>query len=294
MATDRKLLNKLSHTREIPTLPEVVHLALSKLDKSNSGAQDVADIIAEDVAMTAQVMRLSNSVLFNPTTRRISSAPLAVARIGFDEVRKMVITIGVVDLFRKHRRTPLNYKKFWRHCIATGILSEIVAEASPVARTTIGSDGSTYFPAGLLHDIGILILAGHFKSRYGSVLEACVNQGKSLADVEGKKLGVNHLEVGAGVIHKWKITESIAAAVAHNGAPESASETERTFVRVIHVADWVADSMGFGILDEKHSLPFSEGVWCKLALSQSDLPQIRADFEVALRDSKLFGTIDGG
>ena len=111
--------------------------------------------------------------------------------------------------------------------------------------------------------------------------------------MESKKLGLNHLEVGAGVIQNWKIGESIAAGVAHHGAPESASEAQQTVVRVIHVADWIADSLGFGILDEKHSLPFNEEVWCKLALSRSDLPRIRTEFEAALQDSKLFGTIDG-
>ena len=291
MAVNKKLLQRLGLTRKLATLPQVVHLALSTLSESDAGAQDVADVIAEDPVMTAEILRIANSALYNPTTRKMSSVPVAIARIGFDEVRKMVIAISVIDLFRK-APIPFDYQRFWRHCIASGLIAQVVTELSPVTQSGGGDEGGA-FVAGLLHDDGILPLASHFGDRYGRLIRSFANQGVPIHELEAKRFGLSHAEVGAAMIERWGVPSEVAAAAEFHHLPERAPEAHQTFVHVIHVANWLANFFGYGgtPIETSPQSPRRDDIWCKLALDESDIALIRPRFERSLEESALFGVL---
>ena len=290
MSRDQDLLKQLSRTRNLPTLPQVVHLALTHLDVNRNGALDVAAVIAEDPAMTARVLKVANSVLFNPSTDRVVSASEAIARVGFDEVRRIVITIGVIDGFKK-AKCNFNYVRYWQHCIATGLLAEIVAGASPVASSEPAFRITEYFPAGLLHDIGVLPMATALKQRYTRLIDQCASKGEALEVMEKKRFGVTHAEIGGSIVETWRIAEAIGQGAKYHDDPEAAPLASRTFVRVIHVADWLANSFDFGLLESICNPARLDPVWCKLALSETDIPQIHESFTSALEDSRLLGLL---
>lgn len=290
MAANKKLLQKLGLTRKLPTLPQVVRLALSTLGESESSANDVAEVITEDPVMTGEILRIANSVLYNPTTRKISSVRNAIARIGFDEVRQMVIAISVIDLFRK-ARIPFDYHGFWRHCIATGLVAQVVTEVSPVASSRLGDEGVA-FVGGLLHDIGILPLADHFGNRYGRLIRTFNDQGVSIHELEAKRFGLSHVEVGAAMIEGWGLQAEVVTSTRWHHEPERA-QSHQTFVHVIHVANWLANAFGYGETSAEVSThpPRRDDIWCKLALDESDIALIRPRFEQSLAESKLLGVL---
>ncbi len=290
MSRDQDLLKRLSRTRDLPTLPQVVHLALSHLDVDRDGAREAADIISEDPAMTARVLKVANSVLYNPSTDRVVSASDAIARVGFDEVRRIVITIGVIDGFKK-AKVNFDYERFWRHCIATGLIAEIVAQVSPVVSSDKSLTVHEYFPGGLLHDIGVLPLATWLKNRYTRIISQCEAKEESLSTMEKKRFGVTHLEIGGQLVESWRIAEAIGFGAQFHDDPEEAPMAFRTFVRVIHVASWLANDFEFGIVGRQCNTERLDPAWCKLALSESDIPLIREQFDVALDDSCLLGLL---
>lgn len=285
-AKDATLLRRLVATKDLPTLPQVVHLTLSKAKEERSNAEDVADIIAEDPAMTAHVLKIANSVLYNPSTRKITSVKQALARIGFEEVQRIVIAIGVIDLFRKSR-IPFNYQRFWRHCIATALYSDLLSRQL-VGSAANAPDPDSCFVAGLLHDIGMLPLADQLGGRYGRLVETFVRQDKSFEKYESERLGVSHHEVGGILIRRWSLADEISAAAEFHHDPAHANERDATMCRVVHIADWLADTAGYGFTSDGPSIPASEEAWCKLALTPADAAGLHDEFEQAAEDSKLF------
>lgn len=290
MSRDQDLLKQLSRTRDLPSLPQIVHLALTHLDVDRNGALDVAAVISEDPAMTARVLKIANSVLFNPSTDRVVSARDAIARVGFDEVRRIVITIGVIDGFKK-ARCNFDYARYWRHCIATGLLAEIVARASPVVSSEPGLPIGEFFPAGLLHDIGVLPMTTALKQRYARLIDQCCAKEEPLDVMEKKRFGVTHAEIGGNLIESWRIAEAIGVGAQYCDDPENAPLPFRTFVRVIHLASWLATSFDYGLLDAACNPPRIDTAWCKLALSEDDVPTIKESFTSALEDSRLLGLL---
>lgn len=286
------MLRRLAATKEIPTLPQVVHLALSVLDADQYGANEVSEVITQDPALTARVLKIANSVFYNPTTERVATASGAIARIGFDEVRRIVITIGVVDLFR-NTRNPFDYLCYWRHCIATGLLAELVSQVSPVVADSQARSGE-FFPGGLLHDIGVLPLAAELKERYTRLVDQAAKRNESLLELEQKRFGLTHAKLGGALIERWRIAESIGAAAEHHAWPERAPQPHLTFVRVVHVAEWLADEFGYGMApsdDRREPREQKQEVWCKLALSRSDIPQLREAFLSACEVTRLFSLL---
>ncbi|MCP3984811.1 MAG: HDOD domain-containing protein [bacterium] len=290
MAANKKLLQKLGLIPKLPTLPQVVQLTLSTLGKSKSGARDVAEVITEDPVMTAEILRIANSVLHNPTTRKISSVRMAIARIGFDEIRKMVVAVSVIDLFRK-TRIPFDYRVFWRHCIATGLIAQVVSEVSPVVSSGPDDEGMA-FVGGLLHDIGILPLADHLGDRYGRMIRICNEDDIAIHELEAKRFGVTHAEVAGALIERWGLPTEVVMAAEHHHQPERA-RGHQTFVHIIHVADYLATLFGHGATSaETPCLPARrEDIWCKLALDEADIRLIQPRFEQALEESALLDVL---
>ncbi len=289
MGRGKALIHQLA-SRELPTLPPVVQIVLSSIDDPHTSADDVGQLIAEDPAMTAQVLRVANSVIHNPTTRKIDSAALAIARIGFDEIRRMVLAIGVVQVF-KGPKLPIDYPIYWRHCIATGLLAEAVADTSVVTKAGNESRG-VYFAGGLLHDIGVLLLAQEFEARYARVMKNYIRAETALGPLEKARFGASHGEVGGEVASHWGIPDAIVQAAFHHDIPDAAISQHQTYVRVIHAADWLAGHLGFGLTHHAPEQPFQDEVWCKLALDSDSIPLLCAAFDRLVEQSRLFGLLE--
>jgi putative nucleotidyltransferase with HDIG domain len=285
LANNRELLRKLAGTKDLPSLPQVVSLFLAKAKEKRSSAVDVAEILAEDPAMTAHILRVANSVLFNPTIKKITSVQQAIARIGFVEAQRVIIAIGVIDLFQKSR-IPFDYRRFWRHCIATALFSEIIARRV-VGTTPDAPEPDSCFVGGLLHDIGILPLAQHLGDRYGRLVQTAEKQKKIFEVFERERLGVSHQEVGAELMRRWSLSDQLAAGAEHHHEPEHAIELHTMFCRVIHVAEWLADDHDHSFLPNQQAVPIREEIWCKLVLSASDVSDLKDEFDAVSEDSAL-------
>ncbi len=154
-----------------------------------------------------------------------------------------------------------------------------------------GMQAGEFFPAGLLHDIGVLPLAADLGQKYTRMIEQCSRKKERLEVFEQKRFGVDHAQVGGALTEHWRIAKPICESAQHHNLPERAPTPCRTFVRVIHAASALADRFGYPVLTCDYSPTIEEGSWCKLALSESDIPQIQADFLLARDESRLFGLL---
>lgn len=187
----------------------------------------------------------------------------AIARIGFNEVRNIVVTTGVIDAFSA-AECPFDYMGFWKPCLTSAIAAGTLAQRSPKIDLGGSPGDNPYFVAGLMHDVGIFMLVQCQSRRYGRVLTDAVERHTTLVRSEHDKLGYTHAEVGAALIQEWGLPEGVSVAAEFHPRPTDAPEEFATWAQVIHLADWIADHEGLGVSVEGASSRFAEGTWFEL------------------------------
>ena len=237
-----KALKKEVH--ELPTLPVVALKLLKLTSQDSSKAADLAKIVETDPAIAAKVLRLVNSAHYG-LRRTISSLSHAVVILGFSAIRAMALEVTLFEQLVRHdpaKRFDRMY--FWRHCLS-------VAELSKVMASECGHpDPEEVYAAGLLHDIGKLILDVYGKISYRHFLQG---YGKTAAgpliDEEKNYIGIAHDRIGAFFCNEWKIPAGITAAVRfHHGhfAAHLLRERDKLVCAIVAFADFITWTQGIG------------------------------------------------
>ncbi len=196
----------------LPVLPEIAdRLLRMALDEEVTVAR-IAGLIEKDQALTARVLSLANSSYYR-RSRQIGTVRDAVVLVGAEAVRTLVLGMSVLGVFPSRTDSPLDHRGFWRHCLASAMYAEaVMARVSPAL-------AAKAFCAGLLHDIGKLVLDFAMPEEYARVLGAAADGLRSLEDVERETLGVTHADVGRDMLARWKLPEVYEETVWCHHAP---------------------------------------------------------------------------
>jgi putative nucleotidyltransferase with HDIG domain len=236
VSPEERLKQRLSGISNLPT-PPLVFTQISKLiNDPNTSVKDVAAIMSEDAAMSAKVLRLSNSAFYGARSE-INTIKQAVLVLGLDAVKSLVLSSSVFDMFKSHRLDAEFQENYWRHSLATAIAGRIVAKFQK-ART--GSDPEAAFSAGLLHDIGKLIICCFMPDDHKRIMQYITEEGLSDCEAEARVVGYDHTLVGRMLAANWKLPQSIQAAIEFHHAPHLDGEEEDQYSPIIHLADYLA------------------------------------------------------
>ncbi|MDD5308938.1 MAG: HDOD domain-containing protein [Deltaproteobacteria bacterium] len=238
------MINKadiVARIRNLPTMPgAVVRLfALAKDESSNAG--DFEQVIRPDPAMTANLLRLANSAYFG-CRRQVTSVRQAITLLGVERVFE--IASGAFFARTMPARLPgydVPADAFWTHCIAVAALSERLAKE-------LGFEApSLTFTAGLLHDAGKLVIGSFLLEESERFVSSLRVEDATLVEVERRLLGTDHAEVGALVAESWDLPPAIGWAAQWHHLPGGIPEgVDRMLVDLVHAADCLAHSLGFG------------------------------------------------
>jgi putative nucleotidyltransferase with HDIG domain len=232
--------NLIALIRQLPTIPQAVLELQKLLSQPNVSIADVDRVIRTDPALTGNILRLANSAAFG-LSRKVADIPQAVTLMGFKVLGNLAHTAAfskaIPPEFPGYRLTAA---QFLRHSFVVGVLSESLASALGVAANR------PFFTAGLLHDIGKLVL-GTFVATHDQDLSRLLDsQELTFVQVEREILGVDHGQVAAWVGEQWQLpAELISAAELHHRPDEAAAEFQ-PIVDIVHVADMTAHCLGFG------------------------------------------------
>ena len=196
--------------KNLPTIPTVLARILQLADSEHTSGKDLIAVIEHDQALSGKMLRLANSAFFGQS-RRVATIPRAVVLLGFSTVRNLALGVKVWDtLGTGIARNRL--EELWAHAVAVGVAAKTLA-----ARLRAG-DPDEAFTAGVLHDVGRLILAMRFREEYWQ----CVGGASESGAIERKEaagLGVDHAEVGGWVLEAWGLPPGIVEAVRlHHGS----------------------------------------------------------------------------
>jgi len=217
----------LEQASQLPSIPKVVQELLRAFDDPNVDAGTIAAKLQLDQALTAKVLRMANSSFYGGT-RRVASVSDAVVLLGVDALRTMVASCGVVSAFTPPEGFDL--RGFWRK-------SFLVAG---LARWTVRRGGlrslnaETAFTAGLLHDVGNLLMHTLDGERMREV-DAAVAAGAPRGDTEQMILGYTSVEIGGALARHWHFPDALCEAVVNQVAP-MAARVPNEYAGVVHVA----------------------------------------------------------
>ena len=236
----------LARGENLPTLPTVVFQLHQVLDNERAGTGEVAAIIERDPALTARLLRAANSAAFSRSGDRIGSVSSAVNRLGINQVRAICIVLAVVKAFHS-REGGLDHQAFWIHSAAVGMTARHLWERFGKDPAIAADD---LYVAGLLHDVGLLVLEQHFTKEYDEVRQAMSREPSRLWQVEEEHLGMDHGAVGGLLLGRWSLPEYIAEAVTNHHHPHQAEDQLREVCRIVQAAEVLCMETGAGLGEE--------------------------------------------
>lgn len=254
----------LSRVKNLPPAPRILPELLQLLRRSDVDADKVVSLIKYDPALTASVLQLANSAFFG-SARPAEDLGEAVTRLGFQQVYILVAAVsGARNLSPAQKGYGMASGDLWRHSATSAVAAQIIAKEQ-------GDDVDLVFTAGLLHDIGKVILSDTLESTYSVIVHETSQNRYPLLEVERRILGFDHAQVGGRLLAKWNFPPSLVAATEHHHEPDRAGEHAR-LAAYAHVGNLIAYSLGQGYGNAAYAMEPSSAAFRILGLAEDSLP----------------------
>ena len=233
--------NILAKVRTVPSMPSVVVKLKQYLSDPDVSFDELAKVIEFDPGLTANLLQLANSAYFG-WSGKIKTVKEAITRLGTNRIFQMVLCMSVAPLVRKPvKGYDMESDDLWKHSIATAICAEQLAVSLGL------SNSEEAFTAGLLHDMGKILLGTFVEVDDEPIKNLVATEGLSFNEAERQVLGIDHAEAAAELLKYWNLPENVVAAARWHHNPEEADGKHRDIVDLVHVADILCIRMGWGI-----------------------------------------------
>lgn len=246
--------------------PAIYSSLVAVLEHPGRGASDIAAVISEDPALSARLLRLVNSSFF-AFPRHVDSIQLAVTMAGTAQIRDLVLATSVVALFGEIPGSELDMDRFWRHALACGVGARVLASMHGEANV------EACFLAGLLHDVGRLVLLQELPEAMGQAMALAREEGIELQDAERRVLGCDHAQVGQALVERWNLGALLEEAVAFHHAPVLATRFPWQ-TSAVHVADVMAECAGWGHSGACVAPALAPEAWCRVGVEEHRIPPL--------------------
>lgn len=242
-----RILRKLESIRDLPTVPIIISQILNAIDNPNSTAGQIANLIEKDQSITARVLRIANSPFYG-FARKISTVDLAVVVMGLNGIKEIVMSVFLKKLFKRIKNNIFDIQAFWHYSVYCGAGSRLLA------RKLGYKLAGEAFVAGLMHDIGILIIAEYFKEQYRDIMLLQIQKGYSITEAEQLILGNTHCEIGAWIAERWNIPDKLVSTIRNHHTHFS------RFKEVISESE-ASDAVDFSEIDQPLTAIVSLSEW---------------------------------
>jgi putative nucleotidyltransferase with HDIG domain len=263
---------------EIQSLPEIFNRINQIIDHPNSSSEEISKVVMEDPGLTARLLRLVNSSLFS-FPGEIDTISRAIALVGTRQLRDLALATCVIEMFEDVSSDFVNMQTYWRHCLATATCARLLAthcEEENIERC---------FVAGLLHDIGSVVIYLRGGKKLKRLINRCNNDHQLLTTAERATFGFDHTDVGQELMKLWGLPDVLQEAVGSHHMPSRANRYVRV-ANIVHVSEFLVEARKMGTNGEHHVCPVSEGAWLELGLSTDYLPLIYQDLETQWLESQ--------
>ncbi len=271
-----QLIAQLEEVDNLPTLPVIVQQIQSLLASPRSSMAQIATVIARDQAISTKVVRLINSAFYG-LGQPVSSIQQAIVLLGLTTVKNLVVGVSIVKTFDKAGTASLfDREKFWMHCFACAMGAKALAKRLGL------EEPEDYFLAGLLHDIGVLILDQYAHHEFVDILQKAIRGKRDYSAVEKEVMGITHGEIGEILASKWKIPLFLSQSMRHHHVPlfqnpELSASLDK--IAMVHIADYQAIVHGIGMGIACPASACSAEAMRRFSISQTMLDEVFAGIE---------------
>jgi len=240
------------------SLPEIFIMINEVVNDPTSSFSDIAQVVNLDTALSARLLKIVNSAFYSFPSN-IETVTHAIAVIGTEQLHSLVLATTIIANFKGIPDKMLNMNLFWRHSLGVAIIARNLAihcrETNP----------ERFYLAGILHDIGRLIILENLPDEAKEIIRRQNEVGGTMWQIEREVLGFDHGEVGAALSHSWNLPLSLEEIIGNHHNP-SRSKRYPLETTIIHLADIIAKAMELGSSGDIHVPPLDEKSWEQLKL----------------------------
>jgi HD-like signal output (HDOD) protein len=204
---------------------------IEELNSEEGSIDKIGEIISRDAGMSAKILQLVNSAFFGLISR-VSHPSQAVHMLGLDTVKALVLSVKIFSQFDKSVMKLFSVEYLWKHSLTVGTCAKEIAIATGMNKRVIEDS----FMAGILHDIGIVVLAANLPEKYKEVM-AIYKEGVTLAEAENQVFVASHPEVGAYLLGLWGLPDEIIVPVFCHHFPISVNQYKNDPLTFVLVAE---------------------------------------------------------
>ncbi len=250
---------------KLPEIPSIVYELNEVIADPFSSADDIAKVVSKSPSLAALLLRIVNSAFYG-FPGKIDSISRAVALIGSKEISALGLGISTMKLFKDIPHDVMNMHDFFKHSLACGILSRILAAHLNVQHT------EQLFVSGLLHDIGRVIIYKYFPDQAKSLLTETRSSSNLLFNMESEFLGCRHTHIGRDLFRKWKLPYSLENCTYYHHTPSRSKDPLKAVV--VHLADICAHALGLGTSGERFVPPLDAAACNALNIVPSTIKNV--------------------
>ncbi|MGA2245895.1 MAG: response regulator [Verrucomicrobiota bacterium] len=244
---DDKLRKVAGKMRNLPSFPTLYLDILSETESPHSSIQGIASIVSREPAITAKILQVANSAGVG-LAERVRDPAEAVQRLGMTTVRSLVLSAQVYSRYAPGRVKGFSADALWDHLVRCGDLARTIMcdDGAPAA------DAGEAFTAGILHDIGKLMLADSLPEEFAAALELAAREKIPQTEAEQVVLGADHAGLAAYLLGLWGLPASIVETVAFHHWPQRSDLKQYSALTAVHVANAFLNDAGGGSLNREY------------------------------------------
>jgi putative nucleotidyltransferase with HDIG domain len=256
--------------QDLPSLPAVVMELLGSIEQDDVDISVLAKKVSYDQALTAKTLRLANSSSFGLQVK-VTTIQQAITYLGFQTTRNLITAAAVTGCFSSGRCAGFDDKAFWRHSIAVAACARALAR-----RMRFNQDYA--FTAGLLHDIGRLVLVTAAPQAYAEVVEWRLRHDGGWQEAERAVLGVDHVEAGVALAGHWNFSDTMRQAIAFHHAPDTPGAG--FLAAIVHVANAIVHALDIAGEENERVPRVASVAWDAMGLNEEAYLHLFRETEV--------------
>ncbi|MBI3987310.1 MAG: HDOD domain-containing protein [Lentisphaerae bacterium] len=222
----------------VPSLPGPYLQLLEELRSSEASIAKAGAIISRDMGMTAKILQLANSAFFG-VRQHVTDPAHAASLLGLETIKALVLSVQVFKQFERQVLDSFSIAELWHHSVAVGAYAQVIVRTEALEESFVNN----VLTAGLLHDIGKLVLAVKFPADWKAALRLMAEKSLDFCDAEREIFGASHAEVGAYLLGLWGMSSPVVEALAFHHAPSLSGGSSFELLTAVHVANLFDNEM---------------------------------------------------
>ncbi len=221
----------------LPVLPMLYQKLIEELEHKEPSLERIGKLIESDIGMSVKILNIVNSAYFG-LSKTLTSASQAVAYLGLNIIRDLVLVVKLFEQFEGTAIANVNFDRLWQHCLSVGICAKQIVQLEGGAE----SEANAAFTGGMLHDLGIIILASQMPGQFQQIIEQERENHSPIYNLEQDLFGISHAELGAHLLEIWGLPLNLVETVGFHHQPAKSAIREFHPLIAVHVAHGLTDS----------------------------------------------------